>query len=404
MGHCCGQCKITFPDKNGMNECSGHCGSRYHFLFILYNDGIPSTMMFEWVLLVVTTQGHLRTTSKRDDLRVAVYSYAFANVNTPDRPTFYDTFEADVDDAGGVGNFTSDFDQRDVAASKFAFETDVILSHLLKTKFMKGASHFFYTNVKKVASDYQSKVGNGGGSDSRWTITVMDPAVVKKFSDKTATALGRVMTKYLKFKQLPSELLDFDYVVHMDANAVASGNYYGTNAPTMQSLQAEVQDAPQACLFFLKHDLRQTVAQEIEKVTDKEVNMENRTSAARWEAHLKEIDFHDSWPLVQIGMFIRKVHCPKVQDAFSEVFDTMISYQLNRDQIVVPVVAPRYLRLGEDVIVIPASSQWGAQKPVGWQWGAHKKEPTEHYRTYISNISTTSNISNITQQQNQHEQ
>ena len=63
---------------------------------------------------------------------------------------------------------------------------------------------------------------------------------------------------------------------------------------------------------------------------------------------------------IELGHFIRKVGCSKVQDAFSAVFDTLVQYDLNRDQIVFGVVAPGYLRLGEDVIIKPrACPEWG---------------------------------------------
>ena len=243
----------------------------------------------------------------------------------------------------------------DVANVEFHFNASEIVSQLENTKFVNGASHFFYTNDNDVVNK-MSKV-NGTKAASRWNMKLMDVGTVKEFCDQSTIKRGRVMTKYLKFKKLPNELLDFDYVVHKDASSL-SGPYFKTSMPTMHALQKEVQRSPKACLFALEHPQRKTVREELQVVIHRK--FENTTSADRWEAHLRDINFHDSWPLVHLGHFIRKVGCSKVQDAFSAVFDTLVQYDLNRDQIVFGVVAPGYLRLGEDVIIKPrACPEWG---------------------------------------------
>jgi hypothetical protein len=335
-------------------------------------------MRFRWQIfqLVVCIQGHLRTASRRDDKRVAVYSYAFNNGKGG--VSFYSQGE-DVEDGEDVDNVA------------FRFDAKFVISQLRKAKFMSGASHFFYTNDNSIVrhmsevSDRslnmsevngtadkmdslngtadQMNLVNGTAQPTRWIIKLMEPDIVKEFCDHTTVQLGRVMTKYTKFKKLPNELLDFDYVVHKDVSYL-SGPYFGTAMPTMNALLEEVQRSPQACLFALEHTDRKTVFEELKAV--KMGGIENRTNAERWEAHLRDINFHDSWPLVQFGHFIRKVNCSKVEDAFSAVFDALISYDLNRDQIVIGVVAPGYLRLGEDVIIKPRRcaqcqrcAQWG---------------------------------------------
>ena len=139
---------------------------------------------------------------------------------------------------------------------------------------------------------------------------------------------NRVTTKYYKFKQLPKELLNYDYVLHVD-NFVVKG---GMSKFPPQKIYDLIKKNKDVSFLGRKHPTYNSIKDEAlrAQINGLRVGTEYIPELKKWLSALE--NFEQKFTHTELCIFLRKVNDQDLNRIMPKVFDKLMERGLCRDQ------------------------------------------------------------------------
>jgi len=138
---------------------------------------------------------------------------------------------------------------------------------------------------------------------------------------------NRVTTKYYKFKKLPKELLNYDYVLHVDNSVVKRG----MSKFTPQKIYDLIKKNKNVAFFGRKHPTYNSIKDEaVRAQINGGVGTEYIPELKKWLSTLE--NFEQKFPHTELCIFLRKINDQDLNRIMPKVFDKLMERGLCRDQ------------------------------------------------------------------------
>jgi len=149
---------------------------------------------------------------------------------------------------------------------------------------------------------------------------------------------NRVTAKYYKFKKLPKELLNYDYVLHVD-NSLLRG---GMTKFTPQKIYDLIEKNPNISFFGRKHPSFHGIKDEaLRAQINGMANTEYISELKQWLSTLEKEKFKQKFTHTELCVFLRKVNDQDLNRIMPKVFDKLMERELCRDQHVFSYVSQK---------------------------------------------------------------
>ena len=147
---------------------------------------------------------------------------------------------------------------------------------------------------------------------------------------------NRVTAKYYKFKKLPEELLNYDYVLHVDNSAI-KGGWDGMSRFTPQKINDLIKKNKNVAFFGRKHRVYNSIKDEALKAQiNGSAGTEYVPELKKWLSALE--NFEQKFPHTESCIFLRKVNDQDLNRIMPKIFDKLMERGLCRDQHVFPYI------------------------------------------------------------------
>ena len=148
---------------------------------------------------------------------------------------------------------------------------------------------------------------------------------------------NRLTAKYYKFKKLPKELLNYDYILHVD-NSIIKGKRKGMARFTPQKINNLIEKNKNVSFFGKKHpwNYKNIKDEALRAQINGGFGTEYIPELKKWLSTLE--NFEQKFTHTELGTFLRKVNDKDSNRIFPKVFDKLMERKLCRDQHVFPYV------------------------------------------------------------------
>jgi len=180
-----------------------------------------------------------------------------------------------------------------------------------KFNYDKNFDYYFYTDQEKLKS-------------TKWNIIKVPLRPRTEHMNA-----NRVTTKYYKFKKIPKELNQYDYIIHID-----SGRVKYLNKISYDKIENIINDNKEVLFFGRKQPVHKNILHEAESDWHiKKHKNENINNRDRWVSKLRNENYKQSIPHVELCFYLIK-NCDYIKNLFSKVYDKLFTEKLCRDQFI----------------------------------------------------------------------
>ena len=138
---------------------------------------------------------------------------------------------------------------------------------------------------------------------------------------------NRVTSKYYKWKIIPKELQNYDYLVHIDAGRTRYLNNF-----SYDKLLEIINNNKKYSFIGRTHPFLNDVYEECDQVL--KVKYDYESSVKKWEKKLKNEHFKQKFKHFETCFFIRNLNDDKLTHSLKKVYDNLMNNELCRDQLV----------------------------------------------------------------------
>ena len=145
---------------------------------------------------------------------------------------------------------------------------------------------------------------------------------------------NRVTSKYYKWKIIPKELKNYDYILHIDCAKI---NWLNNITP--KNMYDIINKYPNVIFFGRKQPVHKNIYEEASSKWHRgEVDdTEYGENADKWIKKLKQENFKQKFTHCETGLHLKK-NTKKINNILSKVYDELMINKLCRDQHVFPYV------------------------------------------------------------------
>ena len=145
---------------------------------------------------------------------------------------------------------------------------------------------------------------------------------------------SRLTTKYIKYKYIPVELRPYKYILHIDCRRIKYLNKINLNS-ILQKLESN-----DVSYYCRKHPFNKNLTEEFEFIKKK--HMENYSNLKNWIKFIKNQNFKQTITHFENCIYIRDITNTKLNTIFDEVYEYLLKFKLNRDQLVFIYLLQKY--------------------------------------------------------------
>ena len=151
-----------------------------------------------------------------------------------------------------------------------------------KFKYDKNFDYYFYTDQEKLKS-------------TKWNIIKVPLRPRTEHMNA-----NRVTTKYYKFKKIPEELNQYDYIIHID-----SGRVKYLNKISYDKIENIINDNKEVLFFGREHKFINNIYNECDYVKNK-TKLDNNSNIDKWVSKLRNENYKQTIPHVELCFYLIK--------------------------------------------------------------------------------------------------